>query len=241
MIFCKDFADSLISFLQNSNPCYISAKDLYNSAGDEAKDLYASLLRTVLVILHRLITAKESDVEFMTRDELAETLYKNYLITIPMLYDILVTYGTGKENLPVLQKLFSAIFSLQPKYKYDLLVSLKFIRGDCLQGIEKQIDINSRTLWALNDLIMFCLDSICNLRMLIEVCPEIAVELFLNIELEQELTQFYDNVLPSFYKNAVVFEGHEGTLDLLVKLRVQILKCFRGIIGYHLDEILRKK
>lgn len=242
MIYCKDFADALISFLQNSNPCYVSHKELYSeSEGDSVKDLYYRILRTVLGVLHRLTMNRQSDLEFMTEEELGETLYKNYLITIPMLYDILVTYGTGKENLPLLQKLFARIFKLQPKYKYDLLVSLKFIRVDCLQGVEKEIEPSCRSLVKLNDLILFSLDSICNLRMVVDVCPAVAVDLFLKIELEQELTQFYDNIVPVFYKNAVVFEGHEETIEWLKKIRVEILKCFRGVVGFHLDEMLKKK
>lgn len=242
MIHCKDFTDALISFLQNSNPCYIPTNELYSQDTDgSAKDLYYRILQSVLIILHRLTINRESESVYMTEDDLAETLYKNYLITIPMLYDILVTYGTGNENLPVLQKLFSRIFKLQPKYKYDLLVSLKFIRSNCLQGVEREIESSSKSLIKLTDLILFCLDSICNLRMLIDVVPAIAVELFLGIELEQELTEFYDNIVPVFYKNVSVFEGHDEAIDLLKRTRVEILKCFRGIVNYHLDEILKKK
>lgn len=242
MIHCKDFADALISFLQNSNPCYISHTELYSGAsGMAAKDLYYRILRTTLGILHRLTMNRQSELEFMSEEDLGDTLYKHYLITIPMLYDILVTFGTGSENLPILQKLFARIFKLQPKYKFDLLVSLKFIRTDCLNGVEREIETSSKSLLKLSDLIVFCLDSLCNLRMLVDVCPSVAVELFLKIELEQELTQFYDNIVPAFYKNVVIFEGHEEAIESLKKIRVEILKCFRGIVNFHLDEMLKSK
>lgn len=123
----------------------MSGEELYGSDSDgSVKDLYHRLLRTVLLLIHRMTMHRESEVEFMSEDDLAETLYKHYLITIPMLYDILVTYGTGAENLPMLQKLFQRIFQLQPKYKYDLLVSLQFIRADCLQVCGNSKPINRR-------------------------------------------------------------------------------------------------
>lgn len=242
MIHSKDFADALVSFLQNSNPCYVNHTVLYGGDRDStAKDIYYRILTTVLVILHRLTSARHSDVEFMSEEDLGETLYKHYLITIPMIYDILATYGTGPENITIVEQLFSRIFQLQPKYKYDLLVSLKFVRANCLQGVERELEASTKSLTKLTDLILFCLDSVCNLRMLVDICPEVAIELFLAIELEQELTQFYDNILPVLYKNVVVFEGHDEAIDLLSRIRVEILNCFRGIINYHLDEMLRKK
>lgn len=218
----------------------MSPIDLYGN--DVAtKELYHRILQAILVILHRLTTNRESEVEFMSEDDLAEALYKNYLITVPMLFDILITYGTGNENLPVLQALFKRIFKLQPKYKYDLLVSLKYIRSDCLQSVEREIEKSSKSLVQLNDLILFCLDSLAILRMLVEVCPSLSVDYLLKLELEQELTQFYDNVVPKLYKNTVVFDKHEETLGNLRKVRVEILKSFRGIVSFYLDEILRKR
>lgn len=210
-------------------------------ADESARELYYRILRTVLLILHRLTMVRQSVTEFMTEEGLAETLYTNYLITVPMLFDILVSYGTGKDNLGVLQQLFARIFQLQPKYKYDLMTSLEYIRSDCLQSVQREIESSSRSLVKLNDLILFCLDSISILCMIVEVSPSISVAAVLQIQLELEMTQFYDTVIPSLYKNVVVFEGHDAAIENLKMIRVLILKCFRGIVNYHLDEMLKKK
>lgn len=239
-IYIKEFSDALVSFLQSSNPCYTNTKDVYGK-DEVALDLYYQILSTVLVLLHRLTICRESETEFMSAGDLAETLYKHYLITVPMLFDILVTYGTGKTNLPILQGLFERIFKLQPHYQHDLLVSLKYIKADCLQSVEREIETSSKSLAKLNDLIVFCLDSVSILRMITEVCPSVSVDLCLKIELEQEITQFYDNVIPTLYKNAAVFEGNEEAMENLNKTRVEILKCFRGVVNYLLDEALKKK
>lgn len=234
----KDFTDALVSFLQNSNPCYMSPDELYR-ADESAGHLYHRILRTVLLILHRLTMDRESETEFMAEESLAETLYTNYIITVPMLFDILVTYG--KDNLGVLQILFGRIFQLQPKYKYDLMASLEYIQRECLQSVQREIESSSKSLVELNDLILFCLDSISILRMIVEVSPKIAVDAFLKLELEQDMTQFYDTIVPLLYKNVVVFEGHEGAIENLKMIRVEILICFRGIVNFHLDEMLKKK
>lgn len=239
MTLSNEFMDAIVSFLQNSNPCHLNLTEFYNKH-PLAYDLYARILRNVLIVLHRLTIAKESETEWMPEDELAQTLYKNYLITIPLLFDVLVTYGTGTENVVIMRKLFKRIFQLQPKYNNDLINSLSFIKSNCFQMIGSEIEKQSKKLKLLDDLILFSLDSVTILKNLMEAYPD-SVEICLKLELDQELTQFYDNVIPLFYKNVCVFEGNDLVLENLRRLRMECLRGFRTVVAYFMDEILRKK
>jgi hypothetical protein len=79
-----------------------------------------------LTILCRLITNKESDKEWITRQHLADLLYNKFLISIPMVFDMLVAYG--RENHLVLGKFLEALFKIEPKYMNDLKLALQFVQ-----------------------------------------------------------------------------------------------------------------
>lgn len=230
--------NAVISFLQNSIACYSNARTVLKD--EQAWELYSQIQRNVFLIIYRLTVAKESDSECMTETDLGQLIYDKYLFTIPLLCDILITYGIGQNNLPILKRLFERVFNLQQQYKYDLGVMLSYIKENCLHITSADIETHSRTLFALNDFITFNLDHVTIVRNLLEVYPE-AVEVVLRLELEQELTQFYDNMMPVFYKNVCMFENNASTLDLLRRMRVEILQTFKAIVNYHLEEIIRKK
>lgn len=107
--------DSLVSFLQEAPPFY-ALEDF--PAIPEMLRALEKLRRNVLIVFARLVTPKESLMEFMSDIFLGNLLYDNYIFTIPIIFDLCQLYG--RENAKVIEKIVRNVFSLQPSYNDDL-------------------------------------------------------------------------------------------------------------------------
>lgn len=60
----------------------------------------------------------------MTKEQLADILYDKFLITVPMIFDLLVVYGS--ENAQIVRRLLETVLKIQPKYRNDFERRPKF-------------------------------------------------------------------------------------------------------------------
>ena len=177
----------------------------------------------------------------MKKDFLADLLYKNYIISIPLIFDLMTAYG--KENQNVLTRVVQTIFKLQPKYFDDLKVGLQYFQS-VFKTIQQKMDNDrlsgtEQSSSSLNDLAMYTLDCAISLSQLVEMLPE-SVEICSEIQLEQSISNFYDNVLYMLYKNVYALDNEAKSLEYLNNARIELLKCFRAIVGANIDAVINE-
>ena len=66
----------------------------------------------------------------MTKEYLADVIYDNFIFTIPVLWDLCLTYGA--DNPRHISKLMETVFSIQPKYQNDAVQALIFVQEVCI-------------------------------------------------------------------------------------------------------------
>lgn len=104
-----------MSFLQEAPPFYA----LENfPAVPEMREALEKLRYNVLMIFVRLVTRQESLTEYMHHSYLGNLLYNNYIVTIPIIFDLCQLYG--RENDKLIEKILRNIFSMQNMYNDDL-------------------------------------------------------------------------------------------------------------------------
>ena len=91
------------------------------------QDLYRSVLRLLLRLAanEEPATGPSSTHGFINPATYADIIYENWLIDIPKLLDVAAVYGAA--NAPLVTRIHSAIFALQPKYLADLRDNLHSI------------------------------------------------------------------------------------------------------------------
>ncbi|XP_052743467.1 activating signal cointegrator 1 complex subunit 2 [Bicyclus anynana] len=222
--------DSLVSFIQEATPPYMPPHEPY-----EVQQLYEEVRRLVLVVFSRLVTNKENKSQWMTKDYMADIIYNKFIFTIPVLWDICVTYGV--DNPRHVSRLLEAVFSLQPRYEADAVQALMFVQ-ESFKYITMQVnkDYESEeppnlpetfkgfseirrpsgskgqdkiTMSVLKDLVVHMLDTAVTLRIFVEVYPK-GVDMMKKTNFVLSIVQLYEYGIPQLYETLLELE-EEGT------------------------------
>lgn len=228
--------EAVISFTQLAVPCYLVGVVRSSAA---VFPVYSAALRSTLQVICRMITQRESEHCWIGREFLGDLLYKHYLISVPLLFDLLSVYG--RENKTVLTQMLQTIFKLQPKYRQDLKAGLQFLQKT-FNTIQQQLEtdrLGGHTAAAatLTDLAIYSLDCCTVLSMLVELYPECR-QICTELELEPSITGFYDNSIVSLYKNIHAIDNDSPFLGYLNTARVELLSAFRAIVNLQLETVL---
>ena len=114
--------DSIISFLQEAPTFYTEENFSYDN---DIRELFQKIRQNILLVFARLVTNKESSIEYISLAEHARLLYDKYLFTIPILMDLCQQYGHDNKNTT--EKIVNTVFKLQSLYQEDLEKAVTFI------------------------------------------------------------------------------------------------------------------
>lgn len=231
MVYDPGCIASVISFLQDATPFFTPISTLTSNA--RISNLYKQCLDSVLKVIFRLVTQKETETEWVAKDHLSKLLYSNFLISIPVIFDILIAYG--RTNRALLQELLTQIFTLDYRYGDDLKVALQYLKKS-FHSVQEKIDENDAKA-NFDDLAVYALDCAATIGILLEVYPD-AVQFALDIQLEQGITSFYDQTLPLLYKHICEINRAAPSLGLLNQCRMELLGSFRCMTNAYLERIL---
>lgn len=170
--------------------------------------------------------------EWMTREQLADILYDKFIITVPMIFDLLVVYGP--DNSQIVCRIIETMLQIQPKYRNDLKDGLKFL-ATTFNTIQDKVNENNPDTY--EDLTMYFLDCSYTIYSLVTVLPD-AINICREIQLEQKLTRFYDEAIPFLHKNIKYINP-----DLLRELnsgRLFLIKSFRCFVDKYLQDTLQQ-
>ncbi|XP_005189372.3 activating signal cointegrator 1 complex subunit 2 [Musca domestica] len=248
LLYQQSALGAIVSFLQKATPFYINV--FTELPATEVQELYEYILNLILRIICRVLSPKESNESWIKKEDLKMLIYENYLVSIPMLFDLLVAVGNGtQENIDLLKKIFDTLLLLQPNYKKDLQHALTYFRV-AFRSIHTQTenegfegaggglpDESCET--PFDDVVLYALDCAFTLSVLLDVCP-VAKEICLEIKLPQAIANFYDNTLPFLYKNIYVINEQAKSLLWINHARIQLLKSFRNIAYSHVERVLAK-
>lgn len=170
--------------------------------------------------------------EWITRQHLAELLYSKFLISIPMVLDVLVAFGP--TNATVIRRWAETIFKLEPKYRTDLAEALKVV-ANTFDVIKSNVNKNEGKTF--DDLALFSLDCAFTVRSLVVVLPEM-IEMCEEMRIGRKATEFYDEVLPLLYRSIAVINRDAKSLKHLDSARIELLEFFREMVRMHLEIVL---
>ncbi|XP_004535103.1 activating signal cointegrator 1 complex subunit 2 [Ceratitis capitata] len=247
MVFQKTALAAVVSFLQRSTPFYLNVWSQIVQH-QNVIEIYEQILELALRIICRLITNRESDEEWLTIEHQRELIYKNFLISVPMLFDLLMAVGDADaQNTAVLRRIFDSLLRLEPNYKKDLLAAVAFFRA-AFRSIQTQaenegfegagggdLDENAETPY--DDVALYTLDCAYSLSVLLSVCPEVQTMCF-EIKLAQSIAEFYDNTIPFLYKNIFLINEAATSLGWLNIARLEYLKAFRSIAYSFIEAVM---
>lgn len=167
----------------------------------------------------------------MTKEQLADLLYEKYLITVPMIFDILVIYGA--ENSHIIRRMLETVLKIQPKYTNDLKEGLKFL-ATTFNTIQDKVNENNPDTY--DDLTIYILDCAYTIHTFVTVLPE-AIDICRQVELEQKVTPFYDEAIPFLHKN--ITHINPDLAKQLNRARLLLIKFFRCFVDKYLQEVLQ--
>lgn len=231
--------ESVVSFTQAAIPHYLVGVVRGTAS---VFPLYATALRCTLQVICRLVTQREAERCWMSREYLGELLYKHYLVSVPLLLELLPIYGC-LENKPLLTHLLQTVFKLQPKYLLDLRVGLQYVQSTFMT-IQRQIETDRiegqvASSSTLNDLALYTLDCSTTLALLVELFPDVRT-ICADLGFEQSISNFYDNTLLLLYKNLYAMDNESSYLSYLNAARMELLSAFRGIVNLQLETVLEQ-
>lgn len=215
--------------LDNSEECPLSAM----SNGDQQGIGGESLFIRAMSIEDSFSSILIPQTEWITKEHLAELLYSKFLISVPMIFDIIIAYG--RPNVATLQRLITTIIKIERKYQNDLAEGLQFL-VKAFNTIQEKVMENSSST-SFEDLALYALDCAATINLLVEVYPE-AYELCQRVQLEQGATNFYDLTIPLLYKNIYLIDRNSIGIKYLNHARVHLLGFFRAIINVYLEKVL---
>lgn len=170
--------------------------------------------------------------DWMTKEQLANLLYDKFIITIPMVFDLLVVYGT--ENAQIIRRIVDTILKIQPKYTKDLIDGLNFL-ATTFNTIQDKVNENNPDTY--EDLVKYILDCAYTVYALVIVLPD-SIDICHGVQLEQKVTRFYDEAIPFLYKNIKYIDP--VYLKDLNRARFYFIKFYRCFVDKHLQEALQQ-
>ncbi|XP_073828498.1 activating signal cointegrator 1 complex subunit 2-like [Musca autumnalis] len=248
LIYQQSALSAIVSFLQKATPFYISV--FTQLPPSEIQDQYEEILNLILRIICRILSPKESNESWIRKEDLKNLIYENYLVSIPMLFDLLVAVGNAtRENTELLKRIFDNLLLLQPNYKKDLQHALSYFRvafrsihtqteNEGFEGAGGGLPDESCDT-PFDDVVLYTLDCAFTLSVLLDVCPA-AKAICCEIKLPQAIANFYDNTVPFLYKNIYVINEQSKSLLWINHARLQFLKAFRSIAYSYVETVLAK-
>lgn len=176
----------------------------------------------------------------MSRETIGELLYTNYLVSVPLLFDIVALYGTRNHSL--LKKIFDTVFKLQPNYLGDLKVGIKFIQktfDTMQQQLEETQNETSELSSKYEDLALFLISSATTISLILDLVPvETKIVCTRELKLEQSIASFYDNFIPNLYKSACLVDPEFWFLNLVNFARIELINSFRCLLNRNIEIVL---
>lgn len=231
IIYDNETIETIISFLQETTPSYIPLRSL--TSDTKVIELYSSILKNILTVICRIITNKENDFEWLEKSFLADILYSKYIISVPIMFDLIPSYG--RANVTLLKRIFDTILKIEPKYETDLKLGLKYIQIT-LKKVFDEIKHDSN-LSLLEDVALHSLDCVYTLNVLLEVCP-ITKSICADVKMEQNLSEFYENIVPKLYEKIYFMDQNSIGLKYLNYSRMELLGAFQNMLSLHMDNAL---
>lgn len=183
--------------------------------------------------LNRFIFIFVLQTEWLTKEHLSELLYDNFLISIPMIFDMLVAYG--RSNEAIIKRFVQMIVKIEPKYENDMNESLQYL-ASAFDVIQKKIEENENST-SFEDLALYILDCAFTIHTLLIIYPS-SHEVCSNLKLEQRVTNFYDSSVQMLYKNIYLIDPDSKALKYLNHARIELLGFFRGFVNKSLEAVL---
>ncbi|KAF9421266.1 hypothetical protein HW555_002738 [Spodoptera exigua] len=212
--------DALVSFLQEATPPYIPPHE-----SRDVQKLYEDIRRAVLIVFSRLVTNKESKTQWMTKEYMADLLYNKFIFTIPIIWDLCLTYGV--DNGRHVGRVLDCVFGLQPRYEGDAVAAVAFVKEAfkyIILQVNKDYDsedppnlpetfkgfseirrpsntkaVDKLTFDMLKDLVVHLLDTSMTMRIFIEVYPK-SVPIFRKTNFVISIVQLYEYGIPLLYE-----------------------------------------
>jgi activating signal cointegrator complex subunit 2 len=218
--------------LQESTPFYLPMREIFHDS-PAVIEIYEKIANNVLIIVCRLITNRESDVEFMTKEKQAEIVYKNYVITVPMIFDMIALYG--HDNKDLLQKIISTILKIEPKYLNDFKTAIKFVQSTFIK-LKTQLGVvekENRDLYEkYEDLSLYLMNIAVTLNITLELLPnEVKIYCSRDLHFEQSIANFYDNFIAQLYLNSREVDETAWFLTYINYARVEMINTFRNLLN----------
>jgi activating signal cointegrator complex subunit 2 len=229
----------LLYFLQEATPFYIPLKKIAED-NEALVESYEKICSNALIIVCRLITNRESDVEFMSKEKQAEIIYKNFVISIPMLFDVVTLFGYSNRGL--VQKILDTLLKIEPQYTHDLKMGLKFILST-FGAMRKQLEVteseNRELFDRYEDIAMYLMNISCTLNLLVDLVPnEVKAYCSRDLHFESAIASLYDTFIPQLYQNSIEVDSGAWFLTYINYSRVELINCFRTLLNRGVTAIL---
>ncbi|KAL0821479.1 hypothetical protein ABMA28_004948 [Loxostege sticticalis] len=255
-------SDALVSFLQEAPPPYLPPHD-----SRDVQKVHAEARRLVLTVFSRLVTNKESQSQWMTKEFMAETLYNNFIFTIPIIWDICLIYGV--DNCRHVTRMMETIFGIQPKYEGDAAAAITFVK-EAFKFIILQVnkDYDSEeppnlpetfkgfseirrppntknpdklTFDVLRDLVIHLLDTAMTLRLFVEVYPK-SVKILRKTNFIISIVQLYEHGIPLLYEKLEEIGDPTRVSSVEVEgyidvARAELIDIFREVLAVYKNAI----
>lgn len=239
MIFDKEFLTPLLSFLQEATPFYIPLRKIAEDH-EAVVELYEKVCRNALVVVCRLITNRESNEEFMSKEKQAEIIYRNFIISIPMLFDMVTLFGYSNKNM--LQKIIETLLKIEPQYSHDLKVGIKFILST-FDAMRKQLEVteseNRELFERYEDISLYLMNIAATLNLIVDLASnDIKAYCSRELHLEASIANLYDNFIPTLYQYSYAVDSNAWFLAYLNYSRVELINCYRTLLNRGISAIL---
>lgn len=258
--------DTLVSFLQEATPPYLPPHE-----SKEIQNLYEEIRRFVLIVFSRLVTNKESKSCWMSKEYMGDVLYNNFIFTIPIIWDICLTYGV--DNTRHVSRVLDSLFTLQPRYETDAVAAVAFVHEAfkfIILQVNKDYDSdeppnlpetfkgfseirrpsNSKTkdkltFEVLKDLIIHLLDTALTLRIFIQVYPK-GVNIFRKTNFVLSIVQLYEYGVPQLYEKLEEVGDQTSVAyteveSYLDTARAELIDVFREILAVYKNAIFSEE
>lgn len=172
----------------------------------------------------------------MTKEQIANFLYEKYLLTAPIIFDLIAAYG--RSNLAVLRQFIETAFKIEPKYQHDLIESLQFFVKSLDEVQENIFESNADTF---EDLALYILDCGHTINTLLTILPSSnqIYDICRENKFEQKITHFYDDSIPKLHRNMEHIMPDSISLQYLKFARIEFINFFRCLVKKCTDDVIQ--
>uniref|UniRef100_A0A182PBK8 CUE domain-containing protein n=1 Tax=Anopheles epiroticus TaxID=199890 RepID=A0A182PBK8_9DIPT len=237
IVYNKTALESVVSFMQNALPFYL-VPVLKTLDSDRILPLYTAAHALVFRVMCRLTTLRESSTCWMEPEFYGKLVYKNFILTVPILFDLVSIYS--RDNEQQTSRMLESVLSLQPKYIQDMKQGLSYLLNafTIIQTrCESELAEANVPEATLNDLTLYAQDCSSVLVQLIAISPTLRA-LCPELSVEYAISNLYDNVLIVLYRNIQEVNRESHYLHYLNDMRVELLEAFRSVLSVQLEKIM---